>query len=331
MTLGLELLNEIADRLGWDQIDSIEGQVLSSEERKLVRLLNRVLQTLEGTDDWPLLRKDGALTLVASEESDTTAGSEQYVTATQNSAAITVDNMTFDSSYVNRQFQVVGFPTIFRIVDVTSPTEITLDRAWTTDSITPADEYTFKIAVDQYVLPTDFDRPATSLRNFLEPYKIAAVSPNEFEEIRRDRSGIVIGDPSFYTIYGMNDGQTAWKIHFHPWPREARVIRFPYQMIHPTINSDNDKILFPVRYNEAIIEMVLQLAQRDYEDSEKTQQTLMQMIQAFNEQTPSLTDNKNVMRPSKSIRRNIRRAAAFQGVRIDYKDYFDKAGNYRLP
>lgn len=331
MTNGLKLLNEIADRLSWRPIDSIESQTLTSKERKLLRLFNRVLQTLEGVDDWPMLRAQGSLALVAKDISDTTAGSEQYVNATQNSTAITIDNGDFDDTYINRQFQVAGIPTIYRIVDVVSPTELTLDRAWINDDIVSADEYTFNIGVDQYVLPTDFDRPATSLQNFLEPYKIAAVSPNEFEEIRRERSGIVFGDPRYYTIYGMNEGQTAWKIHFHPWPSDARVIRFPYQMIHPEINSDNDKVLFPVRYNEAIIEVVLQLAQRDYEDSQKTQQTLLDMLQKINEQTPSLTDNKNIMRPSKSIRRNVRRAAAYSGIRIDYKDYFDKAGNYRLP
>ena len=332
MTRGLDLLNEIADRAGWRQIDSIEGQELSDEERKLVRLLNRILQTLEGVSDWPLLRKDGAIALVAKDVSDTTSGSEQWVTATQNSTTVTVANGDFDDSYKNRQFQVTGYPTIYRIVDIVSPTELTLDRAWVDSSIVGAtNENVFAIGVDQYTLPTDFDRPATSMQNFLASYKIQAVSPNEFSELRRHRSGIVFGDPKYYTIYGMNDGQTAWKIHFHEWPSDARIIRFAYQMIHPTIDSDNDNILFPVRYNEAIIETVLELLQRDYEDSAKTQQTLLDMLQKFNEQTPSLTDNKKVMRPSKSIRRNIHRAAARSGARIDYHDYFDKAGNIRLP
>jgi hypothetical protein len=332
MTRGLDLLNEIADRLGWRQITSIEGQTLSNEERKLLRLLNRVLQTLEGVDDWPMLRKDGAITLVAKDISTTVSGSEQWVTATLASATVTVANGDFDDTYINRQFQVQGYPTIYRIVDVPSATELVLDKAWVDASIVAAtNEIGFNIGVDQYTLPTDFDRPATSLQSFLGPYKIQAVSPNEFSEIRRQRTGIIFGDPSFFTIYGMNDGQTAWKIHFHQWPSEARVIRFEYQMIHPVIDTDQDKILFPPRYNEAIIETVLQLAQRDYEDSAKTQQTLLDMLQKFNEQSPSLTDNKNVIRPSKSIRKNHQRAAARAGVRIDYHGYFDKAGNIRLP
>ena len=332
MTRGLDLLNEISDRLGWLQIDSIEGQTLSDEERKLLRLLNRVLQTLEGVDDWPMLRKDGALSLVAKDESDITSGSEQWVTATQNSTTVTIANGDFDDTYKNRVFQVVGYPTIYQITDVLSATELVIDKPWIDDSIVAAtDQNTFKIGVDRYALPEDFDRPATSMKNFLAPYKIQPISPNEFDEIRRQSSGITFGDPKYFTIYGMNEGQTAWIIHFHAWPSDTRIIRYSYQMIHPTINSDNDKILFPVRYNEAIIETVLQLAQRDYEDSAKTQQTLLDMLQKFNEQTPSLTDNKKIMRPSKSIRRNIRRAAARSGVRIDYHDYFDKAGNIRLP
>jgi hypothetical protein len=332
MTRGLDLLNEIADRIGWRQIDSIEGQVLPNETRKLLRLLNRVLQTLEGVDDWPMLRKDGALSLVAKDESTVVEGSEQWVTATLNSTAITVANGDFTDTYKNRMFQIVGYPTIFRIVDVVSPTELTLDKPWVNESIVGAtNQNTFKIGVDQYALPTDFDRPATSFQNFLSSYSIGAISPNEFDALRRQRSGIVFGDPTYYTIYGMNEGQTAWIIHFHEWPSETRIIRYSYQMIHPKIDSDNDKILFPVRYNEAIIDTVLQLAQRDYEDSAKTQQTLLDMLQKFDEQSPSLTDNKSIMRPSKSIRRNVRRAAARSGVRIDYHDYFDKAGNTRLP
>lgn len=332
MTRGLDLLNEIADRAGWRQIVSIEGQTLSNEERKLVRLLNRVLQTLQGEDDWPLLRKDGALTLVAKDVSDTdTIGTEQWVAATQNSTTITVANGDFNDSYINRQFQIEGNPTIYRIVDVLSVTELVLDKAWVDASIVVGDERIFSIGVDQYALPTDFDRPATGFQNFLAPYHIQATGPNNFSKLRQRRSGIVFGDPTYYTIYGRNDGDTAWKIHFHEWPSTARVLRFSYQQIHPTINSDNDTILFPVRYNEMIIDCVLHLLQRDYEDSAKTQQTLMDKIRTFSEQTPSMTDNKQVMRPSKSIRRNHQRAASRAGVRIDYGSYFDVAGNIRLP
>lgn len=332
MTNAKDFLNRFFDRMSWEQVTTLETQSPSNELRKGLRLLNTILETVEGIDDWPLLRKDGKIVLVAGEESDTTAGSEEYVTATQNSDEVTVDNATFDDSYKNRAFQVVGDSTWYRIVDVLSATQLKLDRAWVADSITAADEKTYKIGVDQYSLPTDFGRPITDMQNHFGTVTIQPVSPNKFAEIRRTSNGITFGDPKYYTIYGMNDARTAWTIHFHPWPSTARVLTLPYQMLHPTIDSDNDKILFPSRYNAVLMDIMLQLAYRDHEDSdtEKIQQTLIDMLRKYNEQTPTVTDGRPVMRPSKSIRNNIRASAQRSGIRIDYGDHFDKAGNIRL-
>ena len=57
--IALEVLNEIADAVGWPQLDSIESPDQTPEERKMVRALNRVLRALVGMDDWPMLRKEG--------------------------------------------------------------------------------------------------------------------------------------------------------------------------------------------------------------------------------------------------------------------------------
>lgn len=332
MQIALDIINEIEDRLGWPQSTTIESPELTSEQRKLIRLMNRVLSTWTGLDDWALLRTDAEIALIADVTSDTTAGTEQYVTATLNSATITVANMTaFDETYIGRALAVSGSEYVYRIIDVPTPATLTLNRAWVDASITVADERTFTIGADRYSLPTDFDRPTGGRKAFFAPYNIAPVSPEAFAR-RREGRGISVGEPEVYTIYGMNAGETTELIHFDPYPCEARLLGSPYQKQHKKIDSDNDKIFIQDRYMEAYIEMVLHLALRDYEDDAKSQATLADMVRIFNQQraNPAVTEEPSVMRPRNQTRADIRRAANMAGVRIDWKSHFDKVENTGL-
>jgi hypothetical protein len=329
MVLALDILNEVADRLGWEQIKTIESANMSNESRKLLRLMNRILGTLGGLDEWPMLRGSGTIQLVADEISDTTSGSEQYVTATQNDATVTLANMTMDATYVGRAIKFSNCEYVFRITEVTTPTVIELNRAWFEDSITVTDEVTFTIAMDQYALPEDFDRPIDDFSSFLAPYEIRPIDPSEFQERRRKRSGLHIDQPQVFTIYGLNDAQTAMVLHLDPYPDEVTILDFPYIKIHPEIDSDNDKILYPKRVVEVIIEMMLQLAYRDYEDDDRMQVALMDMISKYNQSVGkgTATDRRKVMRPNKRTRMEIYRAYRAGGANIDWGDTFDRAGN----
>ena len=330
MLLAIDVINNIQDRLGYPQSETIESGTLTDEERKILRMLNTVLQAWGGLKDWHLLRQDEELVLVGTELGDiSTSGSEQYVTATQNSSTITVANATFDSTYVGRAIQITGSDYVYRIEDVPSPTQLTLNRGWIEDSITPADERTFKIGADRYALPANFDRVTGDLRSFFAPYGIEPVGPEHFRELRRRESGISYGEPRYFTIYGMNEAETQELIHFHPYPESARMLEFTFQREHPKINSDNDKILVPPRYEEALIEMVLQLALRDYEDDPKMQVTLADMLRSFNQQNSAteVTEDQKVMRPKNDMRRRIRNAYRRGGRGVDWGDYFDIAGN----
>jgi len=329
MPLALQILNEVADRLGWEQIKTIELANMPNETRKLLRLLNRILGTLGGLDEWPMLRGSGTVQLVADEISDVTSGSEQYVAATQNSAIVTIANMTMDATYVGRAIKITTCEYVFRITEVTNPTTVVLNRAWFEDSITVSDEATFTIAMDQYVLPVDFDRPIDDFNSFLAPYEIKPIDPAAFQELRRKWSGLHIDQPRAYTIYGLNEAQTAQVIHFDPYPDEVTVLDFPYIKIHPEIDSDNDKILYPKRVIEVIIEMMLQLAYRDYEDDDRMQVALMDMITKYNQSVGkgTATDRRKIMRPSNRTRQDIYRAYRAGGSNIDWGDTFDRAGN----
>lgn len=326
----LDALNEIADRLSWPQIETLDKPPLTKQARKLLRLLNRVLRTISGIQDWPLLRKNGTIVFVAAETTDTS--NDEWVVATQNSDTITIQNATFDDSYVTRAFQVAGDAVVYRIISIPAPTQLQLDRAWVSDDIVLGDERQWTIAVDQYALPTDFDRPLADAQSFFAPYSINPIAPNQFENVRRSERDITPGEPAHFTIYGMNDAQTAYVIHFHPWPKTQRLLRYPYQMIHPEINSDNDKILFPARYVSAIIEMVLQLALRDYEDDAKVEQALVDMLRTYNQQvaSPELTDSRLKFRKTGRIRYGFQKAYGLGGLSIDWGDWFDRSGNHDL-
>lgn len=338
MTNGLETLNEIADRLGWPQIETLDKPPLSKEARKLLRLLNRVLQTISGIQDWPLLRAEGTIVTVpavrgsADPNGDGSDVDGQYVTTTQNSAVVTIPNITFDQTYIGRAFQVSGDNMIYRIIAVPSPTSLQLSRAWVGASVAASEKRLWIIAMDQYALPTDFDRPLTDWQGFFAPYGIDPVSPDEFAELRRRERGISPGETRQYTVYGMNDNETSFLVHFHPFIEDQRLIQFPYQKIHREINSDNDKIMFPNRYITPIIEMVLQLAQRDYEDDAKVERTLIDMINAYNQQVanPDVTGSRPILRKSGRIRRHMQLAYGIGGHRTNWGHFFDKTDYYKL-
>lgn len=330
MVNALEIINEINDLLGWSQLKTIEDPTVTNEQRKVMRALNRVLRTIQGVNDWALLRRDGDMVLVASELSDLTSGTEQYVTATKNSKNVTVANITFDATYKQRAFQVAGDSYVYRIEDVLTPTSIVLNRAWLSDSITVSDEQTFIIASDRYALPSNFDRPTDELQSFFSPHTIKPINPNEFSERRRLDPGIITSEPEFWTIYNMNEGQTSQLVHFHPFPETARLLNFTYQSQHPEINSDNDKILYPQRYMEFVVQAVYQRCLDAYEDSAKADRALIEMMRQYNWQTPDITESLPRMRPSKQLRTSMQRAFGHGGTRINWGRHFDIAGNVNL-
>lgn len=332
MINALSLVNEVNDRLGWPQLTTLESAILTSEQRKMLTLLNRTLQTVGGMHSWPLLRKDETLVQVAADEGDTTSGSEQYVTATQNSTTVTIANGDITAAAKGMAFQVAGDEVLYRIESVDSATQLTLNRAWVNASITAADEQTFCIAMDQYSLSADFDRPVDDWESFLSPYGIKPLSPDEFREKRRIRGGgIELGEPLYFTIYGINPTNTAPVVHFEPFPKNARLLYYPYQASHPVIDTDDDIIRYPDRLVEVIIEAMVQQSYQDYEDDGRMQQSLMTFLQNYNQAlgNPTVTGPKLKLSPSGRTRMSVRRAYGV-GSRLDWGDFFDRAGNAGL-
>lgn len=332
MIQALDLLNEVADRLGKPQIETLETTQPLAEHRKILRTLNTVLQQVGAYNDWPLLRDEGSIVLVASEQTD--ADSSEFVTATQNSDTITVAGQAFTETYTNRAIQVSGIAEIYRIKEVVSPTSVKLDRAWVQSSITVADEHTATIAMDRYALPTDFGRPVDGWQSFFAPYGIPVITPNEFYErrLRRGTANILLTEPQVCTVYGTTENGNAQMLHFDPWPQYARVLRFPYHKLHPVIDSDQDVILYPLTYREPLIEIILAIHNRDYEDSAKMEKVMQDSIRSHNMQqsNPGLNDAKPRLEPSGETRASVYESYRGSGADVDWGDWFDTGRIYGL-
>jgi hypothetical protein len=328
MVLAIDFYNEILDRLGWPQLETIEDPNLTTRHRKLLRVGERAIKAMGNLNDWPMLRTAGSLVFVAAEQSDTTVvGSEQYVTATQNSDTITVANKTFDDTYIGRAITFHGSTYVYEIIGVPSANQLQLHRAYVQTSITTADKVTFVIAMDRYAMPADFDRLADKMSNVFNPITIEPLDPRAFSLKRRVEPGIALGDPQVMTVYGLNTGETNQLGHFHPWPKEARLISFDYQRTHPTITSNNDKLLYPDAAVHVLLDAVLEIVNSDLEaDDSKMTRVLERRVREYNQQQTHAgpTAPRLELRAANQFRQDALRFRRY-GVRINWGDYWDRA------
>lgn len=337
MITGLALINEVEDRLRWRQTGTLEG-TQRPETRKLVRLLNRVLNSMQALDDWPLLRKTGDLQLVAKETLTDNGATLTNGDATATFSGVAVDPdedtaVAFDDTYIGRVLQVAGEDTLYQIKTVVSETEIELSRPWVGTSIAAdvddatADDVTLTIAQDRYALPEDFDRPTGGWANFFGNPDISPIGPEEFLARRRARGNILLlGDPDVFTVYGLDDSETFQIIHFDPFPENKRILTFTYQRNHPAIETDEDRVLFPKTHEGVVVEAMLHLANRDYQDDSKTQLVLIDYLRSLNiaQSTGNVAQDRLRFTPSGQHR--IAQRWKWGGIgRIDWGSEFDRS------
>jgi len=334
MRTGLQVIQEIQDRLGDRQAETIEGDV-DKKVRKLLRLLNRVLKNLVSAEQWPMLRTEGTLVTNAPIEEDV------LVDLTNGSNVVTLSSfdtssVTFAANYVQWGIQFGKDTPIYRIDEVVSPTQIKLNRPWLGDTVTPAsaddDTVALVLAMDRYALPEDFDRPTGAWQDFLSAYNIKPLGPQEFAEMRNRRGrNIDTDNPLYYTIYGLDPSNTYQVLHLEPWPSQQTMMSYDYQREHPEVEFDTDQILFPNSQLSIIIEAVIYLANRDYKDDQRMGAALTEYLQQYNaarSQQRVTSDHKAFTPWMKNRARSVRQSRG--GVRIDYGDYFDVAGNTEL-
>lgn len=333
METGLSIINEVEGRLGWRKTDTLDSTTPRKETTKLLTLLNRVLRAAQSLDDWPLLRTDG--TILSVEDI-----SETRAMLFSNGCSIVQDRSgsnDFDETLIGRAFHIDGFQTVYRIDDVPSNLSLQLNRIWVHDSSTggiDGQSVTFTIAQDRYALPRDFDRPTGGWRQFLSPYKITPIGPEEFFKIRSERGNTILTDqPRYFTVYGLTDDGVYQQIHFDPYFDEQQILSFTYQKNHPKIETDDDRILFPLRMEEIIVEAMLYLANRDYDDNSKLEVVLRDYFQSINtiRGTDNVAEDKMRITPS-----GAHRIAQYQkwnrGSRnVDWGTFFDRADKVGFP
>lgn len=321
MITGIALINEVEDRMNWRQTKSLEGEE-RPETRKLLRLLNRILNSMQSLDEWPLLREDGDIQLVARE-----SATESAATLTEGSATVTLAAASFTDSYKTRVIKFGGESTLYRIKRVVSETEIELNRPWVGDDYS-AEELAYEIVQDRYALPGDFDRPTGGWENFFGTTSIVPIGPEQFLTKRRERGGsLIYSDPDVFTIYGLDESETFQILHFDPYPEENRILYFTYQKNHPVIETDENRVLFPRSHEGVVIEAMLHLANRDYNDDAKTQMILHDYIRSLNtaQGSGNVAQDKMSLSPS-GAHRHAQWTKFRGGRKIDWGSLFDRAG-----
>jgi hypothetical protein len=334
MYTGLQIINEIEDRLGWPQSSTLEG-VQGTKTRKLVRLLNRVLKNLVAAEQWPLLRQEGHIMTQAAIED------EMLLILVKGSTTVTISpfdtsGVTFAEQHKTWALQVTPSQPIYRIAEVVLPRVVTLNKPWMGDSVTPASALdtplSVKMAQDRYALPDDFDRPFGSWQDMLSAHHIKATGPEKFGQIRRARGTVIeLGDPQFYTVWGLDDTNTYQVLHLDPWPLEQTLLQYPYQRVHPEIETDDDRVLFPQPHMSIVIEVLLRFANRDYEDDTRMQDAMQEYLRQFN----AVKGNNSVVQdvkqfvPDRFRARSVRTRRSY--VAYDYGDYFDRVSSVDIP
>lgn len=335
MRTGLQVIQEVQDRLGDRQATTLEDSDLDRNTRKILRLLNRVLKNMVAAEQWPMLRTEGTILTNASLEDD------MLLDLTNGSITVSISDydsssITFEQSHLEWGIQFGRNTPIYRIKKVVSPTQIEINRPWVGDSqtITSADDDTVAVimAMDRYALPEDFDRPTGKWKDFLSSYNIMPLGPEEFAEMRRKRGrNIETESPTHYTIFGLDPSDTYQVLHLEPWPDEQTLLAFNYQRVHPEIETDTDLVLFPHSQLSVIIEAMIYLANRDYKDDQRLTAALQEYLHQFNaakSQQNVTADDKQLTPWMGNRARSVRQRRG--GVRIDYGDYFDIAGNTGL-
>lgn len=340
MKTGLQVMNEINDRIGYKQLTTIEG-TLDNRARKMLRLMNRVLKNLTAAETWPMLRKEG--TLLTQAPTDDT----MLVELTNGSTTVSISQydtsgVTWLETNMHWAIQFGPLNPIYRIVKVNSTTSIELNRPWIGDTLIPVDpdttddneELRVVFAMDRYVMPEDFDRPAGKWEDFLSVYNVSPMGAEDFAKIRRARGRTIdYEDPRYYTIHGLDPSNTYQMLHLEPWPKQQTMMVYEYQMVHPEIETDADLVLFPIQHHGVVIESVLHFANRDYEDDTRMQAALQEYLMQFNviKGNNNITQDVKRISPANRARARSIRQRADGGVRWDYGAWFDRVDFVDLP
>lgn len=329
----LDLLKDVCDRLGWDQIVSVENEdELTKDDRKLVRALNRVLTVMSGMDAWVNLRKEGEVVTVA-----------EYTTglARMTNGSVSVSGQLDDDgnptvwtqAMVGRAFVVDSQQLIYRVADVLSATSLELDREYqgdTTDGTDDAPDVNYHIMQDRYDLPIDYDRPADKAwTGYGEgaDWDVVITDPATIRARRRGRSpASTAKQPDAVTLWKHDDEDEHRQVVVDPFPKTQVVLQHEYQAVHPKIERDTQRILFPPRQEEMIKAGVEWLLLSGPDDDARAAMALSEFLRARGDDLSKQEIGKQRMRITASQEQRMKQRWKWgrRGMRTDWGSWFDR-------
>lgn len=338
----IDVLRAVCDQIGWDQIVTLENEeTLTKDDRKLVRALNRTLRVLSGVQDWRFLRAEGEIITI-----------DEYTTGrvrlTNGSTTVTgVDDPditgtllpTWTTAMVGRALIVVGNPLPYLITAVNSATSLTINRAWqgdTTLGTTDAPDLNYRIMQDRYELPQDFDRPVDEKWSLFKDTVVLPITVVDPMEIRARRMAnapsVANDDPNVVALWAMDDEVEHRVAILDPFPHDQRVITFEYQRIHPTIDRDTQRILFPPRYEEIVLDGVEFLLKEGPDDDARSDKALSEFLRTRAEGAAARETGQRRLRLSPSQWRAYDQRSKWgrNGARINWGSAFDRIDFYDL-
>jgi hypothetical protein len=295
----IDLVRNVSDLLSWGEVDTIEGEQ-SKEVRIIVRACELVMSSLQADKNWPELAKEGTLI--------TQADQTHAVTAAFTQGSKEVSGSFFDTEVLD----VVGclvavgdYETTYRVTYI-DDTTMKLDREWVDEDYTGlAVSLTF--GRDRYEVPRDFDRlRSDNLFNI-------TTGDSYVEVVDEDELGMIMGStltPDSPTKVFLGGLSPSGKImfNFDCVPDESELYRYKYQANHPELTLDATPILYPVRYHQAIVDLVVARLGRDMDNKALAQQQAGEALQEKVKQhsNPSTSETRLRLSPG-GLRRKARR------------------------
>lgn len=335
----LDLLKDVCDRLGWSQIVTVENEdELTKDDRKLVRALNRVLTVMSGTEDWVGLRKEGEIITVA-----------QYTTGlarmTNGSTAVSGqldengDPTVWTQAMVGRAFVVDGDQLVYRVADVLSATSLTLDREYqgdTTDGSADAPDVNYHVMQDRYDLELDFDRPTEETWTGYGNGQDWPMFIKDSGAVRARRLGrspaSTVAQPDMVTLWKHDDETEHRQAILDPFPKDQVVVRYEYQAIHPKIENDTQRILYPPRQEEVIKAGIEWLLLSGPDDDQRAGMALSEFLRARSEDLAKQEIGKQRTRITASQEHRMKQRWKWgrRGMRTDWGSFFDRKDFFGL-
>jgi hypothetical protein len=335
----LDVLRDVCDHLGWEQIVSVENEDdLTKDDRKLVRALNRVLRVMSSMNDWPGLRRQGEIVT----DAEYTAGLLRLTNASKVVTGQLDDDgnpAVWTQDMVGRAIVVNGEQLIYRVADVVSATSLRLDREYqgdTTDGTDDAPDMPYHIMQDRYDLPLDFDRAVdekwTGYQGSAD-FTLVITDANTVRARRRGRApASTVTQPDIVVLWKNDEQNEHRQVVLDPFPKEQVVIQFDYQAIHPKVEKDTQRILFAPRHEEMIQSGVEWLLLSGPEDDARAQLALGEFLRNRGEDLAKQEIGQQRTRLNASQERALQQRTKWRrrGMRVNWGSAFDRKDFYNL-